>query len=286
MGKVSFIKMHGLGNDFVIVENSALAKLNNLKDFVIKISDRRIGIGCDQFITYSKQDVKSNEVLMNIFNQDGSKAKACGNASRCLSRLIFDKYGISAIDIKIGEKIVPAQYHDPKNITVNMGIANFAANWMPKNEELWQLAEKYTLEPKELICVDIGNPHLVIFSKLGDKDKKLIGKKLQKNPLFANNNGASGINVNFAEIASFYSKENTANVINLKVWERGTGFTMACGSGASATFAASNKLGFTTDEGTVRFEIGSLKMKKNGNNEILMTGPAEYVFSGEYHYDE
>ena len=83
--------MHGLGNDFVIIEDSLLSDIKYIKNFVIKIADRHIGIGCDQFITYRKDN---NSILMNIFNQDGSKAKACGNASRCLSRIIFDRYGI------------------------------------------------------------------------------------------------------------------------------------------------------------------------------------------------
>lgn len=278
MKKISFIKMHGLGNDFVIVEDNILSSIRNIKDFVIKLSNRRIGIGCDQFITYTKQDDKADTVLMKIFNQDGSKAKACGNASRCLSRLVFDKYGINETSLKVDDKTFSTHYEDPDNITVNMGAANFTADWMPKTEALWQLAEKYMIEPKELVCVDVGNPHLVIFSKLSDKDKKIIGKNLQKHSLFAN-----GINVNFAKIDNIHT--NGSTIIELKVWERGAGFTMACGSGASATFAAANKLGFTANESTVQFEMGSLKMKKN-NDEISMTGPAAYIFTGEYYYYE
>jgi diaminopimelate epimerase len=268
MKKVPFIKMHGLGNDFVIIENSLLFDIKDIKNFVINVSDRWTGIGCDQFITYTKHN---NFVSMNIFNQDGSKAKACGNATRCLSRLIFDKYAIKNIVINIDGREITSIYSDPANITVNMGIANFTADWMPSQENLWQLAEKYRIEPKEMLCVDVGNPHLVIFSKLSDKDKKIIGKNLQKHELF---NG--GVNVNFVQI------EN--DVIVLKVWERGAGFTMACGSGASASFAAANKLGFVDDEATVSFELGILKMSKK-TDQILMTGPASYVFTGEYYYD-
>lgn len=268
MKQIPFIKMHGLGNDFVIVEDLLLLDIRDIENFVVSISNRQIGIGCDQFITYTKHD---NFVSMNIFNQDGSKAKACGNASRCLSRLMFDQHGIKDTMLIIGDKRITSIYSDPDNITVNMGIANFAADWMPSQEDLWQLADKYRIEPKEMLCVDVGNPHLVIFSKLSDKDKKIIGKNLQKHELFSN-----GVNVNFAQI------EDTTIV--LKVWERGAGFTMACGSGASASFAAASKLGFVDNKAKVAFELGILNMNKK-DNQILMTGPASYVFTGEYYYE-
>jgi diaminopimelate epimerase len=268
MKKIPFIKMHGIGNDFVIIEDLLLLDIKDIKNFVINIANRQIGIGCDQLITYRKQN---NFVSMNIFNQDGSKAKACGNASRCLSRLIFDQCGIKNTIINIADKEITTIYSDPDNITVKMGTAHFAADWVPTQEKLWQLAEKYRIELKEMICVDVGNPHLVIFSKLSDKDKKIIGRDLQNNELFAN-----GVNVNFVQI-----KDN--NII-LKVWERGTGFTLACGSGASASFAAASKLGFVDNEAEVTFKLGTLKMKKK-DDQILMTGSASYVFSGEYYYE-
>jgi diaminopimelate epimerase len=266
--QISFIKMHGLGNDFVMIKESSLKHVKDMKNFVINISDRKIGVGCDQFITYTKHE---DHVLMNIFNQDGSKAKACGNASRCLSRTMFDEYGLKDIVIKVDDREIAATYSDPQNSTVNMGRANFDASWMPKQEDLWQLAAKYHIEPKEVLCVDVGNPHFVIFTKLSDSDKRIIGENLQKHELFP-----VGVNVNFASIDDDF--------INLKVWERGAGFTLACGSGASASFAAANKLGFVDDEATVKFKLGSLKMSKK-NEQILMSGPASYVFAGEYVYE-
>lgn len=262
---IPFTKMHGLGNDFVIIKDSMLRGIKDMRSFVIKISDRKIGIGCDQFISYKKQD---DQVTMSIYNPDGTRAKACGNASRCLTRIMFDEHKLKNIHITIGDKKITGQYIDPKNITVNMGEASFNESWMPNPEDLWQLAEKFRIEPKEVLCVDVGNPHLVIFTKISDKDKKIIGKSLQIHELFP-----EGINVNFAEIGE--------NVIDLKVWERGTGFTYACGSGASATFAAASKLGFVDDTANVAFKLGLLKMSKK-NTEILMNGSASYVFTGEY----
>lgn len=266
MKKITFIKMHGLGNDFIFVKNLLLSEIKDIKSFVLNISDRQIGIGCDQFVTYTKYD---HFVSMNIFNQDGSRAESCGNASRCLSLLMFDLYQIRELTIYIEHKKITSTYQDINNITVNMGIASFSARWMPTQENLWKLAEKYRLEPKEMICVDIGNPHLVIFTKLSYKDKKIIGRSLESHNLFRNS-----VNVNFAEVKG--------DKIILQVWERGTGFTMSCGSGASASFAAANKLGFVNQKAKVSFSLGNLKMQKE-NYQILMTGPASYVCTGEYY---
>lgn len=266
---IAFVKMHGLGNDFVIVEQDDLASIPDIKKFVIKASNRRIGVGCDQFITYKKFP---DFFLMTIFNQDGSEGKACGNASRCLTRLIHDKYGLKDVILKVGEKEVNGHYVDEENSIIDMGEVSFNKPWMPKPENLWQLASAYVPEPKEFICVDVGNPHLVIFSDLNDKDKKLIGKALQKHRLFP-----EGVNVNFATVHD--------NEITLQVWERGVGFTMACGSGAIATFAASNKFGFVGDQANVCFELGKLSMTKKGD-QILMQGSSDYVFEGKYYYEE
>ncbi len=264
--KIPFVKMHGLGNDFVIVKEAQIRTIKNLKNFIINISNPKTGIGCDQFISYRKQE---NTITMKIFNPDGSKAKACGNASRCLSRIMFDDYKLKDIIIIIDDKKISANYKNENKITVNMGKPNFNEAWLPNDEDLWQIAEKYKIEPKELICVDVGNPHIVVFTKLTDEDKAIIGKDLQTNRLFP-----TGINVNFVEL-----KENN---LYLKVWERGTGFTLACGSGACASFAAARKLGFVADSANVFFELGSLEIT-NDQDDINMTGPASYIFTGEYY---
>jgi len=263
--KIPFVKMHGLGNDFVIVSETSLQSKINMTEFAIKISDRHLGIGCDQFITY---DDSGKNIQMSIYNQDGSKALACGNASRCLSRLIFDKSGRKKIIINVGERIISCEYINKNEIKVDMGAAEFSAPWMPKAEKLWELAERYLIEPKEMICVDVANPHLVIFSKLSDKDQAIIGASFQKSDLFA-----GGVNVNFAKVED--------NKIYLKVWERGAGFTHACGSGAVASFAAACKLGFANEQAEIIFKLGSLQMHKLGD-KISMCGSASYVFSGEY----
>lgn len=267
--KIPFVKMHGLGNDFVIIDEHHMPKNSDIQSFVQKISDRELGIGCDQFIVYGQN---SDKINMSIYNQDGSTAKACGNASRCLTRLLFDQTGSKNIKLDINGRFVFGEYFDKDTIKVDMGPPSFESDWMPDSADLWSLAERYMIEPKEMVCVDVANPHLVIFSKLSQKDMGVIGRDFQESELFPD-----GVNVNFARVDD--------NKIHLKVWERGAGFTYACGSGAIATFAAANKLGFFGNEGDIVFELGSLNMQKQ-NNSILMSGPASYVFTGEYLYDE
>jgi diaminopimelate epimerase len=266
--KIPFVKMHGLGNDFVIIENKYLLDYDNLPQLVTDISNRRLGVGCDQFILYEKND---HSVKMYIYNQDGSSAKACGNASRCLSRLMFDRHGLKDIVLDVSGRKVVCKYFDRNNIQVNMGQASFDSDWMPDNSALWEFVARYGAEPKESICVDVANPHLVIFTKLKGKDQRIIAENLQKTDLFK-----AGVNVNFAAIED--------NNIILKVWERGAGFTLACGSGACATFAAANKLGFIQGQAVIKFALGQLSMSAL-NQDIILHGSASYVFTGEYCYE-
>lgn len=264
--KISFVKMHGLGNDFVIIDQQFIAKQKRIEtDFIRKIANRKLGIGCDQLIIYQKL---ADRVIMQIYNQDGSSALACGNATRCLMRLLYDQFNLVKTIIEVQGRLVEAKYYDAQNIEINMGQVSFTADWIPKNANLWSLAGRYMIEPKELICVDVANPHLVIFTKMSEKDRYIIGKAMQASELFP-----QGINVNFAVIEQ--------QEINLKVWERGVGFTYACGSGAVASFAAANRLGFAGEKALIHFELGSLKMQKKGEH-ILMSGAAEYVFEGNY----
>ena len=260
--------MHGLGNDFVIIDNNSLKAQSDIASFARRISDRRFGIGCDQFIVY---EIKGdNRVLMSIYNQDGSSALACGNASRCLSRLIFDQTGQREIKLDVSGREVKCLYRNDHEIEVDMGAVVFNADWIPEEEALWSQAMRFGIEPKEMIPVDVGNPHVVIFTNLAPPDMAIIGENLQKAAIFK-----GGINVDFAKIID--------GKIILKVWERGVGFTLACGSGACATFAAANNLGFVGKQSEVVFTSGSLKMYRR-QNQIIMSGKAEYVFTGEYIY--
>lgn len=267
--EIAFTKMHGLGNDFVIIDEACLPTQCDLKLLALKIANRHLGIGCDQFIVYRKYQ---NYYGMQIYNQDGSIAKACGNAVRCLAKLLYTNLAESSININILGRSITAQILAEDKILVNMGTVSFKEPWMPTNDALWQIAERYMLDPKEMICADIGNPHLVIFSRLSSEDQAIVGKMLQEHELFSD-----GVNVDFACI-----KDNN---IYLSVWERGAGFTTACGSGACVTFASAIKLGFmhANTDAQVIFRHGALTMSQM-NKDIIMTGPATLVAEGKFYY--
>lgn len=265
--KIIFAKMHGLGNDFIIIDRQELPKNCNEQELALQIANRRSGIGCDQLIIYYKEH---NYYNMLVYNQDGSTAKACGNASRCLAKLMYDRFAEERIILKVSGRELTCKILAANEISVNMGPVSFNENWMARPEKIWSILENYMVDPKEIVFAEIGNLHLIIFSHLSDQDKELIGAKLQQKELFPD-----GINVNFASI-----KENK---IYLSVWERGTGFTLACGSGACASFAAAVKLGFVTSPNEVVFELGALSMIKN-EEDIIMCGPATLVALGEFYY--
>ena len=275
--KMPFVKMHGLGNDFVMLHKSDfdnyLKSLINqpesqFKQVIITILNRRIGIGADQLIIY--EIIDDYNVRMEIYNPDGSKANACGNASRCMVKLLSDNYKMDEFILHAGNRELLCAAKDGE-YAVNMGEVKFEAEWMPSSSALRNMAAQYNMQPKDLICGDIGNPHLMIFSKLSDKDKEIIGQNMQNSELFPD-----GVNVNFVEI--------NRDEINLKVYERGTGFTLACGSGACASFSSAHRLGYVSNQAKVRFQLGKLSMELNQSNQVIMQGPAEYSFMGEFDY--
>lgn len=264
--KINLVKMHGLGNDFVIINKQDLAGLHDLSQLAKDIADRHLGIGCDQFIIYEEQN---DTYEMIIYNIDGSSAKLCGNATRCLAKLVYLETGKKDIIVVVGNKKLHCHIENNNKISVNVGGVSFNEPWMPRPDKIWEFAGRYMIDLKETICVDVGNPHLVIFSKLEPQDQKVIGEKLQDKELFAD-----GVNVNFAEVKD--------NKIYLSVWERGAGLTLACGSGACSSFAAGLKLGFISSPTEVVFKHGSLIMREEKGN-IIMQGPAKLVARGEYY---
>ena len=271
MYKIKFYKMHGLGNDFIIVDQNQIPMHANLSSLAVKISDRKTGIGCDQFIIYNKLDsISRDNYKMIIYNKDGSPAEMCGNAARCLASLIKKDTDIDYIIITAGENKIDCLNLESGLVSVNMGKVSFSENWMPKNEQLWEIAGRYSIEPKEMICADIGNPHLVIFNDMSLDDKSIIGAKMQEHEFFP-----GGINVKFAKIID--------EEIKLIVWERGTGLTLSCGSGACATFASAVKLGFIGEKAKISFSLGSLEMTLDKDQNIIMVGPSKLVAEGEFY---
>jgi diaminopimelate epimerase len=253
--------MHGLGNDFVIFDlRESDIKLS--EDQIRSICNRNTGVGCDQLIVL--KNASGVDCEMVIYNPDASQAEACGNATRCVAMLL----GRERSTIKVKNKILSAEYRDQNNISVNMGKAEFSWDKIPLSQEIDPM--DIWLSGVRGYAVNVGNPHMVIF--VNDTDKYNVadlGPKFEKEKLFPNR-----ANINFAQVVD---NEN----IKLRIWERGTGETIACGSGACATFAVANKIRKSADKVNIHLRGGVLKIEAGSDGDIIMTGPATKVFEGE-----
>ena len=265
MTKVEFHKMHGLGNDFVIVDT-------RVQDFAVTptlaaaLADRNTGIGCDQFIVIG--DSSAADLSMRIFNADGSEVEACGNATRCVVAL----QGRS-VSIETKGGLLNGEFDDLA-ISVNMGRPRFEWDEIP-------LA--YPMDASDLplawdemahgICVNVGNPHVVFFHAADTTpDYAQLGPRIETDSVFPER-----INVNFASIAD--------GAINLVVWERGAGLTRACGTGACATAVAAIRRKLVQSPVDVYLPGGMLSIAWQDGGDIIMTGPATYAFSGQFDTD-
>ena len=267
---INFIKMHGLKNDFIIIDarnKKILLNKNNIK----KISDRKKGLGCDQIAIIEKPKKGNSLAFVKFYNSDGSKTKACGNATRCVAFLLMKEKKIKKISLESESTILNAQLLNNKNVSVDIGRAYFKWNQIPlkKKINIGKINFKVNsyIEP---FLINVGNPHIVFFVKnLRKINLKKIGPTIEKNPLFPER-----INVNFAKILN-------NNKIKLKVWERGTGITKACGTGASATAVAAIKKKLINKKICyIHMDGGKLKIDYKKNGHVVMTGPIKIIKKG------
>lgn len=261
--KIAFTKMHGAGNDYIYV-NTALYPLPNPSELSVAWSKPHTGIGSDGLVligTSNKADFS-----MRIFNADGSEATMCGNASRCIAKYVYEK-GLTkktAVTLETLSGIKTLNLHITNNkvesVTVDMG--------MPADIHEVNLSQAAPLSHG--IAVNMGNPHLVIFTNnINQLDISTVGPTLEHYPLFPNR-----VNVEFAQVL----KEGT---IRMRVWERGSGITMACGTGACATAVAAAFTHRCNNTSNIIMDGGTLNIEwRHNDNHILMTGPAAFVFEG------
>ena len=265
--QVEFHKMHGLGNDFIIFKDSI--QFESLPaDQVKQLCDRKYGVGCDQLIICNK--LSDNHVKMEIYNNDGSLASFCGNATRCVVALYKEDSIEKDILIEAGNRLLKCCLKN-EMVTVNIGEPILSWDKIPLSFPIEgnEIDLPIEIQAKKLkgFCVNVGNPHVVIFVENYDFDLVDVGSKIENLHYFPHKT-----NVNFANVIN-------KNNINLRVWERGSGLTLACGSGASASFYAAFKMNLVENDCNIHFEKGWLNIKlENGN--IIMTGSYTYVFKG------
>ncbi|WP_066715188.1 diaminopimelate epimerase [Clostridium sp. Marseille-P299] len=274
-----FSKMQGCGNDYVYV-NCFTEDIKDPNELAKKVSDRHFGIGSDGLVLIKPST--EGDFTMHMYNADGSQSEMCGNAIRCVGKYVYDHKmtdkthlsietlaGMKYLDLSVeGDKVV--------EVTVDMGSPILEPENIPVNvsgTRVIQYPIKVEDKEYEITCVSMGNPHAVVFVEDTKKvDIENIGPKFEHHELFPKR-----INTEFVQIID-------RKHINMRVWERGTGETFACGTGANASAYACILNGFTEDEVTVHMLGGDLKIRYDRElNRLFMTGPAVTVFEGEYY---
>lgn len=263
-----FLKMHGLGNDFIIIDHQRGG--NALKqEEIVALADRKGAHGgCDQLIVLERPKNDYADLFMRIYNQDGTEARACGNATRCVAHDFFEKTGEDRLTIETVAGLLVCQKAGPDMVSVDMGEPGLNWNDIPLSQEVDTL--KLPIHYKSYgapTAVSIGNPHCVFFvADCEAVDLEADGKPIETHELFPDRT-----NVEFVTVKG-------RDHIRMRVWERGAGITQACGTGACAVVVAAIRRGLTDNYVTVTLDGGDLHIEwdpKNGR--ILMTGPAAYV---------
>ena len=280
---INFTKMHGIGNDYVYVDGFK-EKIPNPNAFSKFISDRHFGIGGDGLVMILPSE--KADFRMRIFNADGSEAKMCGNATRCIGKFVYEVGYTTKTNITLetlsGIKYLKLNVEDGMviSVEVNMGKAILVPKEIPVLSELERfIKQPITIDDKtyEVTCVSMGNPHAVIYCDDVDHlPLETIGPKFEFNPLFPER-----INTEFVQIINDHT-------VKMRVWERGSGETWACGTGACAVAVSCVLNGYCKQgqEITVQLRGGHLKITYQEDGTVLMKGPATKVFDGTIEYKE
>ena len=269
MTALKFIKMHGLGNDFVILDGrSTPIELTSAQ--MQAIADRRRGIGCDQLILLEESQ-NNADLMMRIRNADGGEVEACGNATRCIGKLVMDEKGSDHAKIETVAGLLNAT-KSAAGITVDMGPAYLEWQDIPLAQEMDTISLDMSEGAlKNPVGVGMGNPHAVFFvENAAAIDLETVGPLLEHHALYPNRT-----NIEAAEIID-------RGHIRLRVWERGVGITQACGTGACATLVAAARRGLADRTAKVELDGGMLKIEWRANNHVLMTGPTEMSYTGTW----
>jgi diaminopimelate epimerase len=271
---LSFTKMHGLGNDFVVID-AIRQSINLSPDQIRFLADRHRGIGCDQLLLVEAPGTEEVDFNYRIFNSDGGEVGQCGNGARCFARFVVDS-GLTtknALVVETSEGIIHLSLEADGQVTVDMGTPRFNPADIPFEAE--EVSERYPIsvgnEQIEIGAVSMGNPHAVIV--VDDVDTAPVGElgpQLECHPRFPQRT-----NVGFMQVVD-------RNHIHLRVFERGTGETQACGTGACAAVAVARIWGMVDEEVAVDLPGGQLMIRwAGGKASVMMTGPVATVFEGQ-----
>ncbi len=276
--QIEFTKMHGIGNDFVVIDaiNQDIALTGDQVRF---IADRHFGVGCDQLLLVERPTLAGAEFRYRIYNADGGEVQQCGNGARCFARFVYDRgmTGSTSIAVETAAGMIYLELEDDGQVTVDMGVPSFDPGSLPfvpaeKDEdeaEYHQLVvngEKYAIG-----AVSVGNPHAVLLvDSVDEAPVDTLGAAIESHERFPER-----VNVGFMEVMD-------RSLIRLRVFERGAGETLACGTGACAAVAVGIHNSLLDNTVKVELKGGYLTIRWPGNdNTLLMTGPAQTVYQGK-----
>ena len=290
MKSIEFDKMQGLGNDYVyLIRMEGIEE--DLPRLARDISDRHFGVGGDGLIVITRSNEADFRMIM--FNADGSEAQMCGNASRCIARLVYEK-GLTrkteiTLETKAGIKLLKLNFEEGeeregetslkiKDVSVNMGKPILDEESIPviKSDYVRPMPKHRIYAGKELVdvhCIGMGNPHGVIFKDVDEEFFQEFGPQFENHLIWPEK-----ANIEFVNVLD-------AGNIEMRVWERGTGETLACGTGACASAVACILTGKTGNEVNVKMKGGTLKIRLDKNGDVIMTGDAQHVAHGTYFWD-
>jgi diaminopimelate epimerase len=267
--ELTFVKMEGAGNDFVVFDGRGTS-LSFLPDQARRIADRRRGIGCDQIIII--EDDSGADAFMRILNADGSESGACGNATRCVAALLAAETGARHLAIRTAAGVLPAEIVGPNVVEVDMGPPRLSWEEIPLTEPADTLRLRLAMGPVEApAACSMGNPHATFFvDRLADLPIETLGPALERARIFPER-----ANIGFCQIEA-------PDRMRLRVWERGAGLTLACGSGACAALVNAHRRGLASRRSEIEMDGGVLTITwRQGDDHVLMEGPVAMVFAGQ-----
>jgi diaminopimelate epimerase len=272
MDALPFTKMHGLGNDFVVLDaRRSPIRLNEAQTRAI--ADRHRGVGCDQLIVIEPAVNKLADVFMRIRNADGGEVAACGNASRCVAVLVMKEKATDHVVVETAAGLLDIESAGDGLITVDMGPARLDWRDIPLARPVDTAHIGVEVGPlKDAVAVNVGNSHAVFFVDDAEAVPLAdVGPKIERHAMFPER-----ANVEVVEVRS-------AGELRVRVWERGVGITQACGTGACASVVAAHRRGLTGRKATIRLDGGALTVEWLKDNHVLMTGPVATSFTGILH---
>ncbi len=270
---MKFWKMHGLGNDFAVFDARGVP-LVATPDWSRRIADRRTGIGCDQIILIQPPRSPAAHAYLSFLNGDGSEAGACGNGTRCAAALLLREAPGSRFLLETMAGLLEVDAGNPQRIVVDMGSPGLGWRDVPLSQEFDTLSVPLEVTKSGFsavaTCCSMGNPHVTIFlDHLSRQEVVRVGPHIETHALFP-----ARVNVGFAQVTG-------PDRLRLEMWERGTGLTLSCGSGACAAGIAAMRRGLTGKRVTVGMERGALDVEWRADGHVLLGGPTALVFTGE-----